>query len=198
MLRNSMTNALISVMSLSALLLGCGTPASNQTEVSSNSNESAINNNLTDTAQTAWGTTKAPTFTLPTFDGTTLSLQQLLAKREPIVVNYFASWCPPCNAEMPDFTSVSNQFSGKAQFLGVDSIGEDSSNGVKGFVKKYNIKFPVVLDERNILASQYGLAGHPETVIIAPNGTIAWAYPGPVSKDLLVRTLNQVLKQKTS
>ncbi len=191
------TYAIFSTLGLSTLLLGCGLAVSNQAGKDLSAN-SPITNSITNETPSKPITPKAPAFILPTVDGRNLSLQQLLDQKKPIVVNYFASWCPPCNAEMPDFTTVSNQFSGKVLFLGVDAIGEDSLSGAKTFIKKYNIHFPVILDEKNILASQYGLVGHPETLIISANGTIAWAYPGPVTKNLLDQTLNQVLTPKSS
>ncbi len=198
---NGITKTIFSVTSLSVLILGCGAvnPVQNtsgssisDTATSSGTSQSQVQSQT----QTEPAAVKAPQFTIPTIGGKNLSLQQLLTKKEPIVVNYFASWCPECNAEMPDFTSVARQFADKVQFIGVDAIGEDTANGVKGFIKKYNIKFPVALDKGDKVAREYSLAGHPETVIISSNGVYIGTFPGPVTKEQLTQELNQILKKK--
>ncbi len=200
---SGITKTIFSVVSLSALILGCGAVNPVQNTSGSSAGDTAASSATSQSqdqsqTQTEPAAVKAPQFTMPTVGGKNVSLQELLSKKEPIVINYFASWCPPCNEEMPDFVSASKQYSGKAQFIGVDAIGEDSMDGVKGFIKKYNIGFPVILDKGNTLASQYGIAGHPETVIISSTGMVIWSYPGPVTKDQLDQTLNQVLAQKSS
>jgi cytochrome c biogenesis protein CcmG, thiol:disulfide interchange protein DsbE len=197
---SGITKTIFSVASLSALITGCGAVNPVQNASGSRASDTAISKETSQNqdqsqTQTKPASVKAPQFIMPTIGGKNVSLQQLLSKKEPIVVNYFASWCPECNAEMPDFTSVSRQFAGKVQFIGVDAIGEDTTNGVKEFIKKYHIQYPVILDNGNKVASEYSLAGHPETVIISPNGTYIGTFPGPVTKEQLTQELNQIFKK---
>ncbi len=86
---------------------------------------------------------------------------------EPLVVNYFGSWCPPCNMEAPELSSwVKNH--PDAQFVGV--AVEDTEDAAAGFMEKYDLSYPVVLDPQWDNANANGVTGVPETIFYDAGG----------------------------
>lgn len=123
----------------------------------------------------------APPFSLTEL-GTSqsVSLKSLMAEGHPIVLNAFGSWCPPCNREEPDLETVYRQYQGKVTFVGIDIV--DTTSGVKSFVYKYGVTYPVLLDKQDTFMDKYALSGPPETFIITPSGKIAAIHRGQLSK----------------
>lgn len=111
----------------------------------------------------------ATDFALKTPDGKEIKLSDF--KGKPVVLNFWATWCPACKAEMPDMEKIyeANKDQGVV-FLAVD-IGE-SSLAVESFVQKNNITFPVVIDENSRVTSQYQIVPLPTTYFIDAKGII--------------------------
>jgi thiol-disulfide isomerase/thioredoxin len=86
---------------------------------------------------------------------------------KPLVVNYFGSWCPPCNAEAPELSSWSQGHS-DAQLVGV--AVEDTEGNVNDFMGKYDLAYPIVLDPQWENANANGVTGVPETVFYDAQG----------------------------
>ena len=86
---------------------------------------------------------------------------------KPLVVNYFGSWCGPCNAEAPALSTFSKAQSGKAAFVGV--AVNDQQSDVVGFMNKYGLTYPVVLDD-NTLGAKDGITGVPTTIFYNASG----------------------------
>ncbi|HEY6952062.1 MAG TPA: TlpA disulfide reductase family protein, partial [Bacteroidota bacterium] len=86
---------------------------------------------------------KAPNFSLKTSEGKTIELSKL--KGKTVVVNFWATWCGPCRAEIPGFIDVYEKYKSKGlEIVGI-SLDQGGWDDVKPFVKKYNISYPVVL-----------------------------------------------------
>lgn len=105
----------------------------------------------------------APSFTRDLVGGGTLSSDAL--KGSPVVVNFWASWCIPCQQEAPDLERVWEQYRSK----GVRVVGvnyEDAVTDAQGFVKQYGVTYPSVRDTGGDLATAFGVRGVPETFFI--------------------------------
>jgi thiol-disulfide isomerase/thioredoxin len=86
---------------------------------------------------------------------------------KPLVVNYFGSWCGPCNAEAADLAAFSKAQSGKAAFVGV--AVDDQQGDVIDFMSEYGLSYPVVLDD-NSLSAKDGITGVPTTIFYDASG----------------------------
>jgi cytochrome c biogenesis protein CcmG/thiol:disulfide interchange protein DsbE len=105
----------------------------------------------------------APDFTLPTVGGGTLSSSEL--RGTPLVINFWASWCDPCNQEAPDLQATWTQYQAKGvRVVGVDY--EDRLADAQAFVAKYGITYPSVVDKGGELATKFGVRGVPETFFV--------------------------------
>ena len=105
----------------------------------------------------------APDFSLSTVGGGTLSSSEL--RGTPVVINFWASWCDPCNQEAPDLEATWKQYRAKGvRVVGVDY--EDQPGDAQAFMSKYGISYPSVVDRGGELATAFGVRGVPETFFI--------------------------------
>jgi len=129
-------------------------------------------------------TAEPKNFTLPRLDQPgKLELASLRGK--VVVLNFFASWCPPCKQEAPEIEKIWQQYRKKGVVvLGLDS--EDFSGDAKSFMRRYGITYPVVREPGNDLWGPYGVTGLPETRVIGRNGKYVATqfYGATTSKDL--------------
>jgi thiol-disulfide isomerase/thioredoxin len=129
---------------------------------------------------------QAPQFRLALLGGGTLNLADLRGK--PVVVNFMASWCPPCRAEMPAFERAWQKHKDRVVFVGV--AVEDTESAAKALVEKTGVTYPVGLDEGNVIARAYELKGMPTTVFLDPNGAVVKRVTGEVTEGALTFFIN--------
>lgn len=113
---------------------------------------------------------KAPNFSLKTIDGKTVQLSQLRGKA--VIVNFWATWCPPCRAEMPDMQTFYEQYYRQVEIVAVNVMVRDSQEKVREFIKDYHLTFPVVLDVDGNVMKQYDIQPIPTSFIIDRQGII--------------------------
>jgi cytochrome c biogenesis protein CcmG/thiol:disulfide interchange protein DsbE len=132
----------------------------------------------------------APDFTLELFDGGQLSLNEL--RGQVVVLNFWASWCPPCRQEAPILEAVSEQYRGQGvTFVGLNY--EDADSPARAFVEEFGITYPNGPDVRSRIARVYGVQGVPETFIINPEGEIAEVFIGSPTEAQLTAVLDWLL-----
>jgi peroxiredoxin len=120
----------------------------------------------------------APDFTLTTLDGKEVSLSDYGG--EWVILNFWATWCPPCISEMPYLQTLADR---GLNVLGVNMAEPEEE--VKLFTVKRGIKFPILMDPDDNLVLDYQARSLPRTVIIAPDGTIALRIAGPIEGEQL-------------
>ena len=111
----------------------------------------------------------APDFQLKDLDGQDISLSSLRGK--PVLLNFWATWCPPCRAEMPYLQQIYEEWSDKGLVLLAIDIGESSAR-VKEFLEANNLSLSVPLDTNQIVAQKYNITGIPTTYLIDKDGII--------------------------
>ena len=116
---------------------------------------------------------KAPEFAL-TDSEKTVSLEQLRGK--PVLLNFWATWCPPCIQEMPSLVQLQKQMGSRVTILAVSEDADDAA--YKQFVRDHNIDLLTVRDAKNSANSLYGTFKFPETYVIDKDGVIRRKFIG--------------------
>lgn len=131
----------------------------------------------------------APDFTLATPDGGELTLSDL--KGTPVILNFWATWCPPCRAEIPALEAAWRSFDGAGIILGVDV--QESPDAVTAFMQNLDMTYPVVLDPDTRIARLYQVRAYPTTYFIDSRGVIVDIYTGPLNEPLLQTRLTELI-----
>ncbi len=114
-------------------------------------------------------------FTLKDLNGEEVSLANLLKNNKAVLLNFWATWCPPCREEIPGLISAQQKFGSRSfTVLGVD-IGE-SQKKASSFSEKMGINYPVVLDSSQAVAESYRIVGIPTSFLINSEGKILGTY----------------------
>jgi thiol-disulfide isomerase/thioredoxin len=112
----------------------------------------------------------APSFTLTGLDGSTYTVGG--AREKPLFVNFWASWCGPCEEEAPDLVNLYNKYKGQFDLYAVNVTQGDKLENVKAFVKEHEFPFPVLLDKEGKVAEMYRFLVIPTSFIVDKNGVI--------------------------
>ena len=118
--------------------------------------------------------------TFALFDGTETSFDEL--RGTPIVLNFWASWCPPCAAEMPDFQSVHEQLGEQVLFLGMNSQDTDRA-AAERLIAQTGVTYTIASDPGGELFTQFGGLGMPTTVFIDADGNVVTTHSGIIFAD---------------
>lgn len=140
-------------------------------------------------ARTRVGSGQAPPIELPRLDADgTVSLAAL--RGQPVVVNFFASWCAPCRREMPEFQAVADRLGSKVAFLGIDH--QDNRQGGLAILADTGVRYASGYDPDGKVAADYGLFGMPTTVFVAADGRLLETHTGEMSKQKLEGTISRL------
>jgi peroxiredoxin len=120
----------------------------------------------------------APEFTLPGLDGQMVSLSDYRGK--VVVVNIWATWCPPCVDEMPSLEKLYREFKDQNFAILAVSIDSEGIEAVAPFMKKNGLTFPALLDPQLTIRTTYKTTGVPETFIIDKKGILVKKVIGPL------------------
>jgi cytochrome c biogenesis protein CcmG/thiol:disulfide interchange protein DsbE len=132
---------------------------------------------------------KVPSVALERYDGTGVSPADY--EGQPLVMNFWASWCVPCTEEMPDFQQVHESLGEDVAFLGVN-VRDDEEAG-RAMVERTGVTYDVARDTSGDLARELGITNLPVTVIVAPDGTVLDTLHAQVSPARLCEVVNQQL-----
>ena len=131
----------------------------------------------------------APDFTLATLDGESLTLSDL--RGQPVVMNFWASWCGPCRSEMPELQRLHDRLTDAGVvMLGVNQ-GEEH-DVVSRYRQEIGVDFPTALDQRTGVSQQYLVNSLPTTFFIDRDGVIQTIFIGPMTDAVLAENLRTI------
>jgi peroxiredoxin len=123
----------------------------------------------------------APEFTLTDIAGKSWSLAGL--KGKVVVINFWATWCPPCRSEMPSLSNFFNKTMDKDDIVVLTILYNDSPDAASAYFKENGFQMPILLDPSSRVAGDYGLTGVPETFVIDKKGILLQHVIGPTEFD---------------
>jgi peroxiredoxin len=137
----------------------------------------------------------APDFSLKTLGGENVKLSDLRGK--VVLVNVWASWCPPCRAEMPALERVYQAYKDQGfVVLAVDSTVQDTVANATAFVSENKLSFPILLDESGSVTRQYRVQSLPSSFFVGADGIIREVViGGPMAEALLISRVEKLLKE---
>ncbi len=130
-------------------------------------------------------------FSIGSLAGGNLALSDFAG--EVVIMNFWATWCPPCRAEMPGLNRFYETHRGKGLVLLAINV-EEGVELVRPFIQNNNFTFPVLLDEQGRVAQQYSTRSYPTTFIIDREGVIQHVQTGIISEDELARVVLPLLQ----
>lgn len=131
----------------------------------------------------------APNFELTTLSGETVQLSDY--RGEKVMLNFWATWCPPCRAEMPDMEKFYNNENVKILAVNLTNT-EESQDAVKKFKKEFGLSFPILMDEKLAVANKYQIQPIPTSYMIDSNGKIQHIALGAMNYEMMVEQFNDM------
>ncbi len=132
-------------------------------------------------------------FTVYTASGEKVQLSDFAGK--PIVLNFWTSWCGPCQAEMPDFQKAYEQYGDKVQFVMVNLTysGSETKEKAQAILKEKGYTFPVFFDTDADAGKAYNVESIPATFFFDKNGNIVDSYRQMIDEDTLLKAIKKIL-----
>jgi len=127
-----------------------------------------------------------PDFTLLLPDGRYTTLAEL--KGRPVLINFWATWCPPCRAEMPELLQAARDYPDLAM-LAVNVAEKPAL--VSQFAEQFRMDVPVVVDPQGAISDRYGVRGLPTSIFLDADGKITDVMPGAINRAVIDRVLQR-------
>jgi len=137
----------------------------------------------------------APDFVLKTIDGQSIRLSSYRGK--VTLINIWASWCPPCRAEMPAIEHVFQAYQEKGLVVfAINSTVQDTLANARTFVTENNLSFPILLDDTGLVTRLYRVQSLPTTIFVGSDGIIRDVIVGgPMAEALLFSRIDKLLQE---
>ncbi len=130
-------------------------------------------------------------FELPTLEGDVFRLADERGK--PVVLNFWATWCPPCRAEIPGFIDLQDEYGAEVQFVGV-ALDEGGFDDVRDYVEARGINYPITADRGRLFGAYGGTGTVPTTYLIDADGQVRYMHTGIITKRSLRRALDELVQ----
>ena len=130
-----------------------------------------------------------PDFTVSTTQG---NERLSLLRGKPVVINFWASWCPPCTDELPYFARLSETYGDKVTIVTVD--WNEPPGTAKAYLRSHHLDLPVVPDTQSAIYRQYSLSEVPDTVVLDAQGNVTYVSVGELSWQELDTAVQAVLR----
>lgn len=134
---------------------------------------------------------QAPNFDAITLDGNAIALDEL--RGSVVLINFWGTWCGPCIREMPDLQAVYEAYEDKGFTILALATGGDTADDVTEFRDDFELTFPLIVDENDVINDQYGIVNRPSTFILDQNGVIVFRHFGPVIESQITEVLSGLI-----
>jgi len=148
---------------------------------------------IADSTPSTTGGKPAPAFTLQDLNGKNVSLADFQGK--VVVLDFWATWCPPCVKEIPHFIELYEQYKDKGLAMVGISLDREGVGVVKAFVQKYQIKYPIMMTDGKVDKAFGGITSIPTTFLIDSAGNISKKYVGYNSKAVFEADIKKLLAE---
>ncbi len=139
---------------------------------------------------------QAPDFSLETLDGEVITLTDL--RGQPLLINFWTSWCPPCRAEMPALQKTFEDYRERGYLvLGVNSSHQDSILEATAFARENQLSFPLLWDYQGEVSNLYQVQALPTSFFVDPSGKISEVViGGPMAEAMLRIRIERLLAEQ--
>lgn len=135
-----------------------------------------------------------PDFELTTLDGDSVKLSDLIGKK--VMLNFWASWCGPCKAEMPHMQAYYEKHQDEEDFeiiaVNLTTSERNGREGIVDFVDAYGLTFPIPLDEDGKVGENYSVISIPTTYMLGTDGRIAQKIIGPMDENMMTDLIDSL------
>jgi len=132
----------------------------------------------------------APNFDLTSTEGKTIKLSDY--KGKAVIVDFWATWCPPCRKGIPDLIELQKEFKNNLVVIGI-SLDQDTKSDVVPFIKKYGINYPVVYGTNQVIMEYGSINAIPTSFVINKEGKIVDKHIGLVPKSVYEKKIKEML-----
>lgn len=122
-----------------------------------------------------------PPFLVNDLDGQVISSAAYRGK--VVIVNFWATWCPPCQEEIPEFMELQKEFQGKLQIIGI-SMDDGPASGVRDFAEKIGMNYPIVMGSESLSEEYGGIPALPTSYVVDPEGRVVQKHVGLYPKEV--------------
>jgi len=130
----------------------------------------------------------APNFTLDRLGGGTIELASYRGQK-PVVLDFFATWCPNCRRDMPHLNTLYEKYNDRVEIIGIDL--QEQAPLVQKFATELGLTFPIALDTKGQVAQQYGVRYTNFHVLINREGNVVGSVPGDITEADIVNLIGQ-------
>ncbi len=147
---------------------------------------------------------ETPTFVLKTDLGKTITLEATKEgmifkgyENKVILLNFFATWCPPCKAEIPHLNNLRERFNGKFEVIAVLLEENKSAEEILGFIKEFDVQYPITNSAENFVLAEAvgGVKSIPTMFLFGTNGDVVEKYVGMVPEEMLASDIEKALSK---
>jgi peroxiredoxin len=135
----------------------------------------------------------APELILTDMPGKPVRLSDM--RGQVVLLNNWATWCPPCKEEMPELQAYFQAYQGEG-FVLVAIAESDTIEAVQAFVQRQTLTFPIWLDPKDLSLAAFGNMSMPNSYVIDRTGAVRLAWTGPINRDILEQYITPILEEK--
>ncbi len=182
---NKVSTIIFSLLLLSFTIIGCANKNVNDEPQKNNTSTDYTNTTNNSSAETA------PNFTLTDTKGNRVTLSDFRGK--VVILDFWATWCPPCRKGIPDLISLKNTYKDNLVIIGI-SLDTDSKSDVVPFMKQYGINYKIVYGDNDVVQKYGNISAIPTSFIINKKGNVVTSFVGLQSKETYKNQIDTLLK----